>query len=387
MQSRRRFPHGRQLVAAALVAGMLGQWGPAAYADMQDDLNRALEEQRYLEEQRQQTENELARIYAEVEAAQEQLEAVEAELAEATRELDLVSEELATAEAELAQVEAELEDAQNRYTERQQLLGRRMRSLQEQGRVNYLGVLLGSTSFSDFLTRLDSLKAVVKQDARLMADIREEKRQLALKQEEVDNRRVQLVALKERAEARQYEVAMKRDEQAAVSRSLDERKRELEWQLDLYEAESQRIAQEIWLIQQRMNRQNSDGFAPIYPLTSIVITDYFGPRLHPILGTWRNHYGTDFAAGYGDPVYAIEDGVVIMAGWNDAYGNLVVIDHGNGIASWYGHNSELLVSVGDTVLQGDQIARAGSTGWSTGPHVHLEIHVNGEPQDPLSFLP
>lgn len=387
MRSRGRFPHKRQLVASALVVGLLGQWGPAAYADIQDDLNRALEEQRYLEEQRQQTENELSRIYAEVEAAQAQLDAVEAELAEATRELDLVSSELATAEAELAQVEAELEDAQNRYDERQRLLGRRMRSLQEQGRVNYLGVLLGSTSFSDFLTRLDSLKAVVKQDAKLMADIREEKRLLAQKQDEVDARRVQLVALKERAEARQNEVAMKRDEQAAVSRSLDERKRELEWQLDAYEAESQRIAQEIWVIQQRMNRQNSDGFAPIYPLSSVVITDYFGPRLHPILGTWRNHYGTDFAASYGEPVYAIEDGVVIMAGWNDAYGNLVVIDHGNGIASWYGHNSELLVSVGDSVVQGQQIARAGSTGWSTGPHCHLEIHVNGEPQDPLTFLP
>lgn len=387
MQSRGRFPHARRLIASAVAVGLLGQWGAAAYADWQDDLNEAMEQQQNLEEQRQQTQSELSQVYSAAEEAQAQLEAVEQQLAEANEELDALNGELATAEGELAQLEAEMQAAQDRYDERQRLLARRIRSVQEEGRVNYLGVLLGSTSFSDFVSRLDALKSVVKQDAKLMTEIRTEKDQLAAQQEEVENRRSQLVALKDRAEERQNQVIAMRDEQELASRTLEDRKRELEAQLDAYDQESQRIAGEIWAIQQRSNRQNVDGFSPIYPLSSFVITDTFGPRLHPILGTWRTHYGTDFAASYGQPVHAIEDGVVIMAGWSDSYGNLVVIDHGNGYASWYGHNSQLLVDVGDTVMQGDTIALAGSTGWSTGPHCHLEIHVNGEAQDPMSFLP
>ncbi|MFG3341854.1 M23 family metallopeptidase [Glycomyces sp. NPDC048151] len=115
-------------------------------------------------------------------------------------------------------------------------------------------------------------------------------------------------------------------------------------------------------------------------LDDITITSLFGQR-------WgRNHNGVDFDAETGDPVYAAYPGTITHAGWETGFGNLVVIDHGDGVETYYAHNSEVLVSEGDWVDAGGQIANAGNTGRSFGSHVHFEVHVNGEPVEPLSYL-
>lgn len=116
------------------------------------------------------------------------------------------------------------------------------------------------------------------------------------------------------------------------------------------------------------------------------VTSYFGTRVHPVYGDVRRHNGIDIAVPQGTPVRASADGLVRFAGWQGGFGLLVVIDHGGGIMTFYGHNSELRVKAGDKVSQGDVIALAGSTGLSTGPHVHFEIRLNGEPKDPVEVV-
>ena len=111
-----------------------------------------------------------------------------------------------------------------------------------------------------------------------------------------------------------------------------------------------------------------------------------GFRIHPITGEYKYHSGVDLAADYGDPIYAAAAGTVTYAGWMQGYGNTVIINHGGDLHTLYGHNQELLVSVGQSVPQGFVIARAGSTGNSTGPHCHFEVRVNGEPVNPLAYL-
>lgn len=117
------------------------------------------------------------------------------------------------------------------------------------------------------------------------------------------------------------------------------------------------------------------------------ITSPFGYRTHPIFGTRIYHSGIDIAADTGDPVRAADSGVIESAGWLGGYGYAVIINHGNGLATLYGHNSELLVSEGQRVAKGQVISRAGSTGWSTGPHLHFEVRQDGSPVNPLNFLP
>jgi murein DD-endopeptidase MepM/ murein hydrolase activator NlpD len=116
------------------------------------------------------------------------------------------------------------------------------------------------------------------------------------------------------------------------------------------------------------------------------VTSGFGMRFHPVLHRTKLHTGTDFGAGYGAPIYAAKSGTVIFAGWQTAYGNMVIIDHGGGFSTLYGHASSLNVSGGQSVRRGQHIANVGSTGFSTGPHLHFEIRVNGSPVNPLRYL-
>ena len=123
-----------------------------------------------------------------------------------------------------------------------------------------------------------------------------------------------------------------------------------------------------------------------HPIPGAPITSSYGYRVHPIYGDGRMHTGVDFGADTGDPIYAAGDGVVASAGSLGGYGNATVIEHGGGLATLYGHQSSFLVSEGDTVTAGEVIGRVGCTGSCTGPHLHFEVRLNGDPVDPMGYL-
>ena len=116
------------------------------------------------------------------------------------------------------------------------------------------------------------------------------------------------------------------------------------------------------------------------------ITSPFGMRTHPITGIFKLHTGVDIGAPYGSNFVAANDGLVTYAGYNRAYGNMVIIDHGGGITTLYAHGSEILVNVGDTIYQGNPVLKVGSTGYSTGPHAHFEVRINGDYVQPLDYI-
>lgn len=375
----------RHWMALAVVGTLVLQTAPHASAGTSDELNQLQQQLNQIQEQKDAATNEMARIEDEAQEAQLQLDLADQELSAINSQLTVLQTQLAVTNNELKQIEADLQAATKVYVQRKGALATRIRTIQEEGRVSYLGVLFGASSFSDFISRFDVLKLVIKQDSKLFAQIRKDKVALEEKQATAQDKKSHLITLEAQQKAQLAEAETKRSEREVASRSLDSRKRQLQAQLDAYDQEAAAVTDKVWLLQQAQNRAGG-SFNPIRPVRNSTITDVFGPRMHPILGVWKQHNGTDFAVNYGTPILAIESGVVIVAGWNDAFGNLVVIDHGGGIASWYGHSSKLLVKEGDTVVQGQQIAEAGSTGWSTGPHCHLEIHVNGQPVDPMSYL-
>lgn len=375
----------RRMVIPAVVAGLLMQVSPGARAQ---DTSQLLQQQKEIQEKRAAAQDDLDRTTLDLQASQVQLQLADEELTKANDELSVIQNEYSAAEQELEQAETAVKEAEERYEEQKALLANRVRALSEEGRINYLAVLLGSTSFSDFVSRFDLLQLVVKKDAQLFAQVREEKKLMAERQQEAESRRNQAALLKAQTEEQHTLIASRQEERQQASRSLENQKRELLAQLDEMDRAVEDLQRQIWLAQQNANRPStSGGFSPIPPVSSILITDPFGPRIDPVLFVPRFHYGTDFNAYMGQDVYAIESGVVMMAGWSSAgYGNLVIIDHGGGYSSWYGHSSQLLVSPGEAVQKGQVIAKAGSTGKSTGPHVHLEIHVNGQPVDPMGYL-
>lgn len=378
--------HRRWLLIVPLFLSLLALPAPANGEDPLTALQKAQQRQQEIESQRKNTKSQLTRVYLDREEAKARLEMIDAELVLARGRLAVVQAKRRDADSELKKVEAALKETEAQYEARKGTFGVRLRAIQKEGRVNYLAVLFQSATFGEFIDRMDALKRIVGQDKALIDQIRAVKQRLDVQRRDVMARRDQLAALEEQEQAYAASVQAKLEEAKRWEGELKGRQAALEAQLLEYEKQAEIVEQQIWEYQRQLNRK-AGGFAPIAPLRSrLVVTSRFGPRPDPFRGTPSSHGGVDFAANVGDPVYAIEDGLVIHAGWDDIYGNRVVIDHGNGVASWYGHNSEIVVKVGQEVAQGQLIAKAGSTGYSTGAHLHLEIRIDNVKQDPLAYL-
>ena len=209
---------------------------------------------------------------------------------------------------------------------------------------------------------------------------------VATRQQEVLTRKAALEAARAQQAAARAEVAAEAATEQQLLRAVQAKKSEYLRQINQLQAESNEIAAAL------RRRQSGGSVTPsgrgvvAWPLASPVVTSGFGYRVHPIYGDRRLHAGVDFRAATGTPVYSGAGGVVVFSGWKSGYGNTVVIDHGGRLATLYAHNSALAVASGATVTRGQRISSAGSTGNSTGPHLHFEVRVNGTPVDPMNYL-
>ncbi|HLO03636.1 MAG TPA: peptidoglycan DD-metalloendopeptidase family protein [Symbiobacteriaceae bacterium] len=386
----RTAPRMRRLTITLVVLALMLPVVPTANADPQTELNQAQQDLKNLRSKAANAENELARVQAQAEVAMAELDAVEAELSVATSAYQTIADQTVQATGHLKKVEADLVQTTQHLEQRKEVLADRMRSLQEKGRVSYLEVLFGATSFSDFISRIDLVGTILRKDRAVFNEVKQEKGLLEEQKKDAAARKIQLETLQSQALAKQQEIEERKNAREVASRSLNTSRRQLQAQLDEFAAAESRINGKIAELQAQMANpapaSGEYGWGLPVPAPALV-TSYFGGRLHPVLGVWKQHNGVDFNAPMGSPIKAVEAGVVIMASYDDAYGNFIVIDHGGGIATKYGHNSQLLVSVGQQVVKGQQIARAGATGWATGSHCHLEIIVNGSPQNYLDYIP
>lgn len=299
--------------------------------------------------------------------------------------------------------EIKLQSAEEDFQKKHAVLEKRVRDIYINGQISYLDVLFGAQDFGDFLTRMDLLKRVMIQDSALVNDVLTYKNEIEEvgKQLEAD-KKIQ-VELTDRAEvAKNIKLEKVAKQQALIDRMKND-KAVYDRQYDEMMAASKEIEQ---MIRQRKSNSSSQNYQPnrrkssgdnsggyvqsesgnmIWPIKG-PITSPFGWRTHPIFGNQRFHSGLDIGGDYGMEIHAAKSGVVTHAGWIGGYGNTVMIDHGGGIVTLYGHNQSLAVSVGENVRQGQVIAYCGSTGNSTGPHCHFEVRLNGEPVSPYNYL-
>ncbi len=335
-------------------------------------LQRTRQELRQARAQERSILGQLQRIEQTRERLEEELRALEARL-KAVR-----AQEHATRTREAAS-KARLDHLQGRLEER-------LRAIHRWGRAGYVDVLLQSGDLATFLTRFDFLGRVVRQDAELIRATAEERQRYQ------DLHR-QLV--RQRAEVERLRVVVADRRQAAVEE--EERKRALLAQVQRERQAYERLVEELEEDSRRLEALLRElapagpggpvprwrlGFGLTWPARG-PLTSGFGLRRHPLFGIVRAHHGVDIAAPWGAPVQAAAPGTVVYAGWFGGYGKLVVVDHGGGLATLYGHLSSIAVSAGQRVRRGDVVGRVGSTGYSTGPHLHFEIRVNGRPVDPL----
>ena len=299
-------------------------------------------------------------------------------------------------ETKLAEVTAELKN-------KHQVLKNRVRDIYINGQISYLDVLFGAKDFGDFLTRMDLLKRVMIRDSELVANVLAYQKEIQEvgKQLEAD-KRIQTELADKAAEAMNVKLEKVAKQQALIDLMQND-KDVYDRQYDEMIASSAEVARLIAQKEEERRREaekaaraaqggdsggyvmQSFGGGMIWPVSG-PITSEFGWRTHPIFGSARFHSGLDIGADYGVPICAAASGVVIESGWIGGYGNTIMIDHGGGVVTLYGHNESLAVGVGQQVNQGDVIAYCGSTGNSTGPHCHFEVRLGGEPVSPWDYL-
>lgn len=324
----------------------------------------------------------------EISNAMERLILTQEELAEAKRKLAAIESRQQALSIKIRQNEAVLAAKQKEYDKSRSVYKKRLRDIYENGQVNYLDVLLGAADFRDFSSRMYLLQRVIRRDFALIDRLEEQREALLQQKAELDDIRKQLAAAHAESQKEKEIVAQKTVErQKLYEQALAEKA-----QLDAEYEELQRNSQEITAMIQRMEQEGrmmpqAGGTGQLAWPVNGEITSPFGWRVHPIWGTQIFHAGLDIGADYGDPVHAADSGTVVFAGWMGGYGNAVMIDHGGGMVTLYGHNSSITVGEGEQVSKGQTIALAGSTGNSTGPHCHFEVRIHGEVVSPLQYLP
>lgn len=321
----------------------------------------------------------------------------------------------------IAQKQSELEDAMDEQAAMNEKYKARLRAMEETGKISYWSILFKANSFSDLLSRIDSIHEVAEADNRILAEMEALSQKIQRDREELETELAAQQMAKDELAEMEITLQAQRAEADKLLLKLADEYNSLSEEFLSIEAREEELRQEIIAAQAAYdaalsaeeaarlaaaNKNNvaggggggsssgssgagsssggSTGFRS--PLNYLNVTCPYGWRIHPIWGDKRFHSGVDLAGNQGDPIYAIAAGTVTGAGYNDAYGYNVSISHGNGYGSMYAHMTNFVVSNGQYVNQGQVIGYVGSTGWSTGPHLHFELYVNGGTDNPMAYI-
>jgi murein DD-endopeptidase MepM/ murein hydrolase activator NlpD len=338
---------------------------------------------------------EKVQVAQDITSLMQQLDSAGKKLSDLNNRIHEVSEELVV-NGEL------LDEAEARVESRDQMLKSRLRLMYMNGTVSYLDVLLSATSFSDFLNRLEALQSIVNQDKEILESNKKDRTTIAGKKLETEQKLAEVKQLYADADAVRNELQVKEKEKEVKIASLSKQEKELEHiseendnLLTKFAAEEAKLlakkrAEEAAKNKNAVNPFTYSGGKFAYPLAkNALMTSDYGSRTDPITGKKGVfHKGIDLGAPGGTGILAAENGVVIVASWWSGYGNTVIIDHGNNTWTLYGHirNDGTVVKKGQTVKRGQKIAEVGSTGDSTGNHLHFEVRINEKQVDPKPYL-
>ena len=401
------------MVGGLLTSALMTMASAASSSEIQKTLND-------LKNQAQEIADQGAALQQEIDANQSDTQTTIEKKSDIDKQITITEAEIQNTNAQIqqyslliAEKQSELEDALARQAEMNETYKARIRAMEENGTISYWSVLFKATSFSDLLSRIDSIHEVAEADQRMLdeldaiaqeieADRQSLEDEMAAQEEAkaaLAEQEATLQAQRSEADAYLIELAAAYDnltdeylaneaEEEALRKEIMEAQAAYEAALSAEEAE--RLAQ-----QNQNNVAGSGSTSNVTPSTSgfisplpggAYVTCAYGWRIHPIWGDERFHSGVDLGASQGTPIYAIAAGTVTTATYGDANGYYVSISHGNGYGSVYCHMTNYIVSVGDSVSQGQVIGYVGSTGWSTGPHLHFEIHVNGSTVNPMDYI-
>ncbi len=305
-------------------------------------------------------------------------------------EITELADKMQTLQTSIDEATQKLQIASQNYEEKSDLLARRLVAIYEAGDAQYLDILLKSKSVTDFISRSYMIQEIAEYDGILINQIEEEKNNIETTKQKLENEQSEIRIIKAKSEQTTIVLNNMQTLQKSYISKLSDSEKILQQQLTEYKKEQDEIQRQILLATNVIppNIQYTGG-EMLWPvaISGTAITSDYGVREHPIQGVVREHTGIDIGnTPTGTPVVAAADGIVTYAGWLGGYGNCVMISHGEGVVTLYGHGNKILTSVNTKVKQGDVIMEVGSTGNSTGPHLHFEVRVNGTCTSPWQFV-
>ena len=317
----------------------------------------------------------------------QQVQKLDERISESERELNDLNNQIANLQSSIDEVQMNLETAQMSYDSQKQLLDNYLVAVQESNDTEYLDVLLSSKNISEFLSSYFLISELASYEMDLLDDMQNKKNEIELSKVKLEQDREKLATIK----ANQSKTATILENTKTVRENfiskLSDKEKEIQTQIDEYNTRFEEINKEILELAQGSIAAEYIGGELAWPVPGYtVITSKYGMRTHPITGVYKLHTGVDIRAPMGADFIAANDGIVTKASYNSAYGNMVIIDHGGGVSTLYAHGSEILVEVGQVVKRGDKVLKVGSTGYSTGPHAHFEVRLNGVVTDPMPYI-
>ncbi|TYP75761.1 murein hydrolase activator EnvC family protein [Paenibacillus methanolicus] len=392
---------GLAVLAVILLAAFVFQpYGGQAASSQVDKINKELQKVRaqmeaasqsrvqadqykqYYEKQKEQTTQSVNEILAQIDSVSTQMTGVQTQI-EAT-------------EANLLKAGEDLQTAEERIVSRDKMLQSRIRLMYTNGFVSYMDVLLSSTSFTDFLDRFDSLTSMLGQDRDILDNHKKDQALIAEKKAEIESQLGQVRTMYAKLEDYQGLLVDKEHQKEVLVQQLNEKVEESEEISEEQEALLMQLAKKAADLEEQKRKAAKKKKVTYYkggklavPLKdSYRMSSSYGYRTHPVTGKRKLHAGIDMAAPKGTPIYAAESGTVLVAQSWSGYGNTVIIDHGNGMWTLYGHirTGGIMVEKGQFVKRGQKIAEVGSTGVSTGNHLHFEVRINEKTVDPAPYL-
>ncbi|MGE5453691.1 MAG: murein hydrolase activator EnvC family protein [Methylocystaceae bacterium] len=350
-----------------------------------DEIGDKQQELNALQAQIQAKKNLINKARAQEKSVTQAISNLEKQITKAQREIQVLSSAVSKKQLSIEQTQTAIKEKEADLTERNRFLSTRLVQIFEMGKGGYLEVILGAQSFSEMLTRFDMLATIVKQDTSLIKSIGQARNDLVEAKNELNSQKNQLLEIRKDEQEKKVELAATSEVKQDYLKQVQKERKKYEQALKELEAESSQLQSIIRKLQSGGKYMGTGQFTWPAPGYKRISSDY-GMRYHPILKVRKLHTGMDIAAPMGAKVLAADGGKVIYRGSLGGYGNVIIVDHGGGISTLYAHMSAFIAKNGQQVNRGDQIGKVGSTGWSTGAHLHFEVRENGTPVNPHSYV-
>lgn len=305
----------------------------------------------------------------------EQIIELNSKIKEIEEKISLTNEEINELDLQIDDIKSEINELENNIKNNKDQLAKRIKVINSNYSMSYIKILLNSSSISDFLNNMYIVKQIVKQDKEILTELDENKQEIEEKKSQIEKKKVEQEDLK---------LLLEKDNESLNNDKIEveKLKAELEKEESELESEIEKIASQSVVVEDGQIISSGSWPVPGYSR----ISSPYGYRIHPIFNTRKMHTGIDIPGPTGTPIVSIDSGKVIFSGTQRGYGKTVMIQHDDGKVTLYAHNNELNVSVGQRVQKGQVISKMGSTGNSTGPHLHFEVRINGNHVNPLPYI-